>query len=70
MENKIIAVFPSESTIRSTVELSELLPPQGGAAVVGEMPERLPVNPSCPTFAERTLFNIFVRKEHGKDYRD
>lgn len=69
MSDEVIAVIPIKTTIHSTVELSELLPPRG-AAVAGEMPERLPVNPSCPTFSERTLFNIFVRKEHGKDYRD
>ena len=56
----IIAVFPIESTICTTVELSEPLP-QKGEAVVGVFPETWRMRPVASYEAERKAYREMVR---------
>ena len=62
---KVIAVFPIESTICTTVELSEPLP-QKGEAVVGVFPESWHMNPICPNYAERIVYRMVIKEKYGE----
>lgn len=57
---KVIAVFPIETTICTTVKLSEPLPPKG-EAVVGAFPETWRMRLVAPYEAERKVYREMVR---------
>lgn len=63
---KVIAVFPIESTICTTVELSEPLP-QKGEAVVVVFPETWRMRPVAPYEAERKVYREMVRLNLMRD---